>query len=412
VKEAAANKVAVDAEPPKLASEPREVAAPSRPVSVRAASLSWPRAATLAFAVLGFGFISGYGVGYGVRQPVHKATAIRAAPAAAMAPVVKGMHVSPDGRWLAFTAVYDRSRRSSRFVLDLRSGRFSALESPTGWQDYVVDWAPDGRSLLIEREKIPRPVAEARAGFYRQRILVGAWPRLGGELESLTPTLPPGERLAAGFPDSRGGLFLKTRREPQSLFAVRGGKGQKVDSAPGEYWQNHAVVEGGRSVLYVVRAPAKGQEPALMRVANGRATRLSEPLRGLEWAYIAEGARWMLAARYDDNNVDWRWSLFRVSPQRASRVKSARVPADAIGVYWSPDKRRVLGALGNSLWVVGVPSMQVREIRDSRVANADDAAWSRDSKVVWLAVDGKIRRVDAVTGAISDLWSFPDNYWI
>lgn len=368
------------------------------------------RAVWLAAGMLLFGFVGGYGVGFGVRKrEAKKAEAAKAPLPAALAPIVKGLHLSPDGRLLAFTAVYDESRRSSRFVLDASSGRFSGAESPGGWQDFVLGWDQASRSLLLRRERIPRPVAAASTGFYRQKLLAGSWPRFESGLSEVKPELPRGEKSSFGFWDSSGRLIVKTRREPKSLFAGR----TRLDSSPDLYLQNRVVREAGRDALYVVRNSTSNiaSPPALFRVQDGRARRLSGDLDGLEWAYLAENGRWMIAARLAANETDWKWTLYQVTPAKASVVREATVPGDVIGTYWSPDFKSVLGASGESLWVVEVPSLKCRKIGDAKSANADDATWSSDSRSVFVAVDGKILQVDLKSSQTRDVWRFPDQYW-
>ena len=294
------------------------------------------RAALLAVGVLSCGFVAGYGYGVGVNRQEKKVQQAQPKPRP-FAPIVKGMRMAPDGRQLAFAAVYDTSQRSSRFVVDVESGRFSAQETPVGWQDYIVAWNQKGSELLVKRERIPRPVAEASAGFYQQKILPGEWPRLSGDLDAIKPKVPDGEKIIAGFWDDRDHFIVKTKREPKKILVPRAGKLSDFDSSADEYLQNRVVTENNRAVAYVVRNVAGANSPlALFRVENGVAKNLSGDLAAMVWAYISDNAQWMIAARYADNEEDWQWTLYRITPQKASKVKTAQIPSDVIGVYWSP----------------------------------------------------------------------------
>ena len=369
------------------------------------------RAVVLAVGVLLCGFVAGYGYGVGVNRQEKKVQQAQPKPRP-FAPIVKGMRLAPDGRQLAFAAVYDSSQRSSRFVVDVESGRFSAQETPVGWQDYIVAWNQKGSGLLVKRERIPRPVAEASAGFYQQKILPGEWPRLSGNLDEIKPEVPGGEKVVAGFWDDRDHFIVKTKREPKQLLVPRDGKLTPFDQSSDEYLQNRVVTENGRSVAYVVRNVAGASSPlALFRVENGVAKNLSGDLAEMVWAYISDNSQWMITARYADNNEDWQWTLYRVTPQKAAPVKSAQIPADVIGVYWSPDFKTVLGANGESLWLIDIPSLQARKLGDKSLSNADDAAWSVDSKSIYVATDGKLRHVDVKSGKTRVIWTFPDQYW-
>lgn len=370
------------------------------------------RAGLLAAGMLLFGFLGGYGVGFGVRNRETKQVEAKAPRPTALAPIVKGMKLSPDGKLLAFTAVHDGSRRSSRLVLDVQSARFSGAESPGGWQDFVLGWDRSSRSLLLRRERIPRPVAEAKTGFYRQKMLAGDWPRFDTSLAEEKPDLPRGEKSTFGFWDESGRLVVKTRREPKSFYA----NGKRLDSSPDLYLHQRLVRENGRDALYVVRNSTSAIDslPALFRVQDGKARRLSEDLEDLEWVHVAEDGRAMIAARLaspEAEDSDWKWTLYQVTPSRARRVREGVIDRDVIGTYWSPDSKSVLGALGESLWIIDVATLKCRKIGDARSANADDAAWSSDSREVFVAVDGKILRVNLKSNQTREIWRFPDQYW-
>ena len=388
-------------------------------------------AAMLAAVMVVLGFVAGYGYGFGKNRQVRAQVVPLDSKPAALAPVVKAMRVSPDGRRLAFTGVYDQSRRSSRFVIDLPSRAWSAQESPSGWQDYITQWSADGRRVLFEREKIPRPVAESKSGIYEQEIAVPQKPvakadnrpslqfRWTGPKSLSSDVGLKGEKIITGFWDAQGALVLKTRREPKALYRVHSGRASRVDGTAGTYMQNRAVRENSRNVLYVVRTMDASPNQstlaapgvALYRIEGNKTQRLSEALPDVEWVYISEDGRWMIAARYAENGEDWRWSLHRIGVPRAVKVKEATIPGDVISVYWSPDRRHVLGSSGGSLWIIDVPSLQVRRLGARQDWNADDAAWDGDSRSALVAADGRLFRVALSSGQERELWRFPFEYW-
>ncbi|MDF2440133.1 MAG: hypothetical protein JWN98_1117, partial [Abditibacteriota bacterium] len=353
-------------------------------------------AAALAVMMVVLGFVAGYGYGFGKNRQIDTPPLPIDGKPAALAPVVKAMRLSPDGRRLAFTGVYDQSRRSSRFLIDLGSRAWGAQESPSGWQDYITQWSPDGERVLFEREKIPRPVAEAKPGIYEEEIEVPQRPTantgnkpssqfrwMGPESLSADLSLK-NEKIITGFWDTRGGLVLKTRREPKALYRVEAGRASRVDATPGTYLQNRAVREKGRNVLYVVRtvepnasasAATAGQGAAsgtqstsatpgmaLYRIDGAKTQRLSEEMQDVVWVYVSEDGHWMLSSRYAEDGENWQWSLYRISATQAVKVREAQIPGDVISVYWSPDRRYVLGSSGGSLWVIDVPSLKVRRL--------------------------------------------------
>lgn len=372
----------------------------------------------LALLLLILGFIVGYGYGYGVYKSLP--TAPPQTPANHWPPLTAGLRASPDDRLLAFTGVYTQSQYASRFLLDLKTGGFSAVESPGGWQDYITQWSNDGRSILFEREKIPRPVDAATAGLYQEKVQPMA-PGAGktGEPERTEPELltpdglaPAGEKVTAGFWAPDGKLIVKTRREPKALYRVHDGSVQPIDRADVTYYQNRAILENGHIVYYLVRnVPGQAKQAALYRVQNGQAHQLGGAFSDIAWAYVAENGRWMIVCQKAENGTDWLWTLYRVSPQGVQLVKKATVPGDVITVYWSPDAKRVLGASGQSLWIVDIPSLQVHQLGSQTDWKADDAIWLNHENAVVIAAEGILWKVSVPAGTRQQLWKFPDRYW-
>jgi hypothetical protein len=375
-------------------------------------------AAFFAAALLALGFAVGYG--FHTAQSTSSdskasngtqgnQTSTRSSrKAAPVPPVVKGLHISPDGTRVAFTAVYKGGLESSRFVLNLKNGQFEARQAPRGWQDFVVQWGNDGRRILLDRERIPRSVADTQAGLHEENLDEKSEPR------PLTPspTLPSGEKSVSGLWTSSGDLVVKTRREPKTLFVIRNGRAQLADRAAVTYYQNRVVRENGRDVLYVVRdVPGRPKQNALFRVENGRARQISSVLGKIEWAYVAENARWLIVCRTQPDSSDWQWTLYRVSPQACTLSSTRSVPSDVISVFWSPNFKSILGTSGNALWAVDIPSLQSRQIGKQKGWNADDAGWLPHENAVLVAARGTLWKVDVTSGAARAVWKFPTSYW-
>jgi Tol biopolymer transport system component len=336
---------------------------------------------------------------------------------------VKGLRVSPNGKQLAFTAVLNSQQRARRFIFDLDSKHFSASDTPAGWQDYIVQWSPDGRKILFDREKIPRGVADTTSGLHEAGVTKPTGPIDGAttnappdstEDRPLTPkgVLPPNEKSVAGFWAPDGTLVVKTRREPKQLHAVRNGTTVPIDSANVTYYQNRAVRENGKTVYYVVRdLPNQPEQAVLFRIEGENRRQLTEPFSDMTWVYVSEDARWMIVCREAPEGDDWEWTLYRVSPQKASVVSTRIVPGDVSGVFWSPNRKYVLGASGKSLWLIDIPTLQSRRLGTRTDWDADDAGWLPDSKSVVVAAKGKLWQVDVPSGAAREIWQFPQEFW-
>lgn len=388
------------------------------------------RAAIAATALLALGFAVGYG--FHTAQSTNIQSSTRPLPnpsvspsptsslptsrpklAALMVPTTKGLRVSPDGRRVAFTGVYGDGVRAARFVLDLKSGAIDIRETPRGWQDFVIQWSHDNRKILFDREKIPRGVAEATAGLHEERFEYSNDKIASQTPRSLTPTgvLPRGEKSFSGLWTSRDELVVKTRREPKSLFQIKNGRAMLLDRASGSYLQNRVVREKGRDVLYVVRDLPNSKNSALFRVENGRARKISEELRDVEWTYVADSASWMIVCRTSPNSENWLWTLYRVSPTRATTSSTRSVPLDVISVFWSPDERAILGASGQSLWTIAIPSLSVKRVGVKRDWEADDAGFIPNQNAIVVASRGVLWRVDVASGQAKALWKYPARFW-
>ena len=365
------------------------------------------RALFLGVVLLTLGFVIGLGFQSRAAQQARSQPAL--APVPMVAPLVKGLRASPDGRLLAFTGIYHNFGRGGVWVFDSQTARARATASPAGWQDYVAGWSSDGTSLLLEREKIPRPVARATAGVYAAPV--DKTTLATGKIKDLTPDLPSNEKIVSGLYAPDGTLIIKTRSDPKALYRVEGKRAVPLDRAPITYGQNRPVKMGASIVYYVVRDPAgKPNKVALFRIAGGRARQISPDWDAGEvsWSYVSPQGKQMILARAQGD--DWQWTLYRIEGNSVKELKSASVPGDVITVYWSPDEKRVLGAAGEKLWLIETPSLQTTQLGARANWNADDATWI-DSQSVAVAAGGELWRVQVPGGAATKLWRFPVQYW-
>jgi hypothetical protein len=369
-------------------------------------------AALLAFAILALGFIAGLGY-QSWQHAQQKGEGNGVANTAPRAPAVRNLRLSPDDRLLVFTAIYSDAAQAGRFVFDLQSYRWNEKKSPSGWQDSIAQWNDDGRSILFEREKIPRTVESTSPGLYQEKIGMQKNELQRGEPEHLAGESQNGEKVTAGFQTGNGQLVLKTRRESKALYLHRDdGSDTLLDRSPGTYYQNRAVQENGKTVYYVVRDVSLAEHTVgLFRLADGKARPIGSTLSGVVWAYLADDAKQMIVCRYATDNRDWEWSLFRVTPSALQLLRKGIVPQDVVAVYWSPDYKRVLGAAGKSLWIIELPDLRVRQLGTRDDWNADDAAWFKNENAVVVAAGGHLWKVNAGDGTRREIWKFPNEYW-
>lgn len=375
------------------------------------------RALMMGSVLLATGFFVGLGFQSRATQQARDAATAKAkaTPTPAPAPLVKGLRSSPDGRLLAFTGIYNNYGRGSLWLVDLQTQRARATASPAGWQDYVAAWRDDGRALLLEREKIPRPAAQAKAGIYSAPVDGASLST--GEPRNVTPPLPRGEKIVSGLFAPDGTLILKTRSDPKTLFRVEGqGQSERavaIDRAAVTYGQNRVVKIGQRTIYYVMRDIAKQPDKiALFRVENAKARQISPGWNEDEivWSYVSPTGKKLLLARYEGES-DWQWTLYNIGIDGVKEVKSAVVPGDVITVYWSPDETQILGAAGEKLWLISVPDLKATALGTRTNWNADDATWIGNQSAVAVAAGGELWRVAVPSGKAEKIWRFPGEYW-
>lgn len=355
--------------------------------------------------------VLGFVIGLGYQSFQNAAQQQNPAPKTAdlQPPAARGLRISADDQLLAFSGIYEQFTQSSRFVFDLEQSTWSAMETPAGFQDSMVQWGKDGRTLLYERSKLPRIVTGAKAGLYSEKVLLNSDKPQWKSQTSLSQNLKnPGEKIYAGFWTPQDQLVVKTQHNDRSLFLAKNGQMTKLDHSPGTYYQNRAVGEDYFVVRDVDRA---GEKVGLFRIHQKKITQLGSDFSDVVWAYLSENAKWLLLCSNAANGEDWQWDLWQVQDNGLKKVTTAQVPGDVIAVYWSPDFKHILGAVGDKLWLIDVPTLKVHQIDEREDWHADDAAWLNHQNAVIVAAAGKVWKVDVGSGERTELWEFPKRYW-
>jgi hypothetical protein len=362
------------------------------------------KALLLAIFLVGIGFVVGYGFQSSANQ--NRNLSSTPTPAPAQAPIVKALQASPDAKKLALTANFDNSDKAGLWIFDIKSKNANYYPSPIGWQDFVVGWK-NPESLLIERERIPRGAAEATGGMYSVPVNDGKTDPENWTLHS--PKLARGEKLISGFYSPDGVLHLKTRNEPKTIWRVENDKATRLDQSALAYGQNRVTRNGNQDSLFVVRdiSPTDSRQ-ALFRVENRKSTQISEPIEDLSWSYVAPSGKHFLIAR--EVEEEWLWTLYDIVGNSIREVKEAPIPSDVISVYWSQDEKRILGAAGDKLWIIDIPSLRCTQLGTRTGWNSDDATWI-DSQTIGVASNGKLWSLEVPSGRETLLWTFPKEFW-
>jgi tricorn protease len=287
-----------------------------------------------------------------------------------------GMHVSPDGRWIAHT---DRERRL--WLLDLESGRNTVIDQSRAGGHGGITWAPDSRALAFSRPDtgMRRPqivvyhVASARAHVvtsdrYESRSPAfaadGRWLFfLSDRTFSATPGSPWGDRNLGPMFDRRTRIYALALQpgnafplEPRTELTAENASGRGGGGAASRGGAAGSRGDGGDDVaipaiefdglaqrLYEVPVPAgnySGLQAAdgrlflLDRTGAGPPTlrtiafspdraRLETVAEGISSVQLSGDRSRMLVRRGSD------WLIVPAAAQIPSDVSEARVRLDA-----------------------------------------------------------------------------------
>ena len=292
--------------------------------------------------------------------------------------------VSPDGRQVAFSALGDL------WIHTIGGATERLTDDP--WIETDPAWSPDGGRLAFASDRdgsLDLYVRDLRAGSDR-RVTEGA-------AATLPAWSPDGSRLA--FVGSADGTAV-----------------QAVDLATGVVETLRAGLNGagrpswspdGVSVLVSAHSPYSGRfregvnralvVPARpLRTADAAATRPAPGDRG-HTHDLPAWAGWDPASTAPPLQAADRYLDLPIHGSVGSRA--------ADGPVGSPDGRSLAYVSDGVLWTVamtpgGDPADAPRRLTNEA---ADDPTWSGDSRSIVYLSNNRLRRIDALTGAVEDI---------
>jgi len=180
-----------------------------------------------------------------------------------------GPAISPDGRWLAYTAMARATYEADRQVIqlrDLRSGQTRALTQDWDRSVGSIAWAPDGRSLLVTAgDTLDTPV-------FRVDVRTGRVTRLtqAGTAGNVLPVRDGGLLFTLNTLQAPDDLWRLNRAgEAAPLTAVNADKLEGLD--PVDVRRFHFTGAHGDTVWGQIVAPAAptGRLPTLLLIHGG-----------------------------------------------------------------------------------------------------------------------------------------------
>jgi Tol biopolymer transport system component len=191
----------------------------------------------------------------------------RATPFTEGTPVIEGMTLSPDGRWLAFDS--DRNGNQEIYKVPVEGGEPVRLTNTTE-DDFVATWSGDGRDIAMH---------SYREGARRVRLISAE----GGEPRDIGGS-PPNQRSPGLAPDGRGLVFTSDASGQLQLYVVSrdGDSGWGIPrqlTSHGGWagrWSpdGHAVAYCRQDGVWVI--PPQGGSPTQLVTTDG-STRMPAP---------------------------------------------------------------------------------------------------------------------------------------
>jgi dipeptidyl aminopeptidase/acylaminoacyl peptidase len=247
---------------------------------------------------------------------------------------------SPDGRRIAYTATRRNGTDFDVFVQDLPDGEPQMVWEVSGYH-MVVDWAADGRALIVSRHH-----SNVNNDLYRLDLSTG-----GATL--LTPHEGDARFFDANVTPDGGSVYLATDRDGEFLRLAR------LDLAT-------------LSLVY-----------------------LTPDDRDVEGVELSTDGRYLVASR----NVDG-YSDVLLFNGKGRRMPDPRIPEGIVGGFeFSPDSGRLAFTLtaperNPDVWVLDLPDGEARRLTRSSTAGIPPRTFRKPEVVRYPSFDG--RRIPAL----------------
>jgi dipeptidyl aminopeptidase/acylaminoacyl peptidase len=247
---------------------------------------------------------------------------------------------SPDGRRIAYTATRRNGTDFDVFVQDLPYGEPQMVWEVSGYH-MVVDWAADGRALIVSRHH-----SNVNNDLYRLDLSTG-------EATLLTPHEGDARFFGANVTPDGGSVYLATDRDGEFLRLAR------LDLAT-------------LSLVY-----------------------LTPDDRDVEGVELSTDGRYLVASR----NVDG-YSDVLLFNGKGRRMPDPRIPEGIVGGFeFSPDSGRLAFTLtaperNPDVWVLDLPDGDARRLTRSSTAGIPPRTFRKPEVVRYPSFDG--RRIPAL----------------
>jgi Tol biopolymer transport system component len=227
--------------------------------------------------------------------------------------------------------------------------------------NYQAVESPDGKRIAFSRG------AEGRSDIFVMN-------RDGSGLVNLTHT-PRDDYDPMWSPDGRRLAFTSHRTGDDETYVMNadGSQVRRVTRSRGDDENPSWLPGGGRLVISSERA-GKLAQIFVVRIADGRAVRLTHEKLYDSWAQASPNGRWIAYSAQPRLNTQGDLIVMRADGTHRRRITHGY--HDDTYPAWAPDSRRLVYSRGDTLWLID------RDGRHNRsLVEGGDPSWARDGTI-------------------------------
>lgn len=291
-------------------------------------------------------------------------------------------HISPDGKWVAFTGNYDGS--SNIYIVPIEGGEPRRLTYSNA-SEQVFDWTPDGRVAYITSEGLPFLGRQTQLKY----VDVNGGLPVNSQLNEISAGefTPDGKKVVYTRVNSYGFNWRRYRGGTQGRISIYDLEKNEYSELPAKREQNYFPMVVGKSIFYV----SDRQTGTLNLFSNtgGKDTQVTKFEDG--------DVRWPAS---DGKTIVWERNgfLFHYNPSTKAETKlDIRIPSENLAarpalknlvanlnsVSISPSGARITVDARGEVFSVPAKSGETRNMTKTSGTREMNASWSPDGK--WIA---------------------------
>lgn len=322
------------------------------------------------------------------------------------------LKISPDGKWVAFTARLWPFSTGPLLIVNLASGETWSAEYYDKWEVYYATcWSKDGKRVLFFRGSIRNGHTK---GVYSVSVPDFTINRIDlPELENAYgPVWSPDQKQivyriengSTGEPGNEKAIYIAPSKGGDSHIIT------KASDVIYKFWLRPYEDTYRLFIKEHRRKSAEGTLELFSPDGSHLAT-LAKSLTSGVTALSADGCRFCLLERKD------RLRVYRLD-EPGTAPKMIKLPDELDDLKFSGSGYQLIGwgwargrLVPRQLWLIDTDSMSIRRIGKREWYPAfQGIEWMPNGKEILVSSEDKLWIVDIVSGAKRQVWQFPEKY--